>query len=207
MVLQHTITQDLTEKVLEQMGERGYKGLSLNKVYNSIRSGKIYSDSSRMQFSLSKDESLVQEIQGPNGEECWFFPRRVISNITTDYRPSKSTLALKKAERIFFQIKKRGFDSQYVCRCARENTEIARILQNSYRQGNGYSLMGTLGHMYGEDEEGRQAEDIKGDIYIRTPIILIPGIKPEEKETLDAFCEKFEIPNKETQKRILGEID
>lgn len=207
MVLQHTIAQALSENVLEQMSEKGYKGLSLDKVYNSIRSGKIYSDSSRMQFKLLKDEEFIQEIIGPNNEECWFFPRRVILNITTDYQPSKPTLALKRAERIFVQIKKRGFDSQYVCRCARENKDIARILQDSYKKGNRYSLMVTLGHMYGEDAEGRRAEDSHGDVYIRTPIILVPNTTPEERETLDSFCEKFEIPNKETQRRILGEID
>lgn len=204
--LHPTIAEKLVVETVKQLREKGYF-VHPCSLYQAIGTAKIPLQSQKMQFKLSKNEKFDQTITGPNNETFQFFPRRILLNTTTDYKPNKITTLIKKIEADYFGKKTKGFDSSYVCRCAREDPQILEIMQKAYSNGNKYSLMGTLGEMYGEDAEGRIAHDEQGEIYIRRPIIIIPGAEPEEISQLELFCKQFQIPSKKRIDRILGITD
>ncbi len=204
MGISYKIAENLALETLNQLESQGYRGVSIKKLINTIAEARINPGSMKMQFKLPKNE---QTIRRPTEENCWFLPRRVLLNTKTAYQPNELTRMFKDLEAAYFSTKTRGFDSSYVCRRARENTGIATIMQDSFNKSNPYSLMGTIGRYYETDAEGRRPHDANGDMYIRTPILIIPGTTLEDRAILNKFCKRFEIPNETMQKIILGEID
>jgi hypothetical protein len=200
------LAEELVIETARQLKEKGYS-IDQDPVYRAINTANVHPDSKRMQFRLSKGDEFDQEITGPEGKESWFFPRRILRNSTTDYRSNGLTKAIKEGEARYFSVKRRGFDSSHVCRCARTDPRILEIMQKAYSRGSLYSLMGTLGEMYDSEEEGKRVHDKNGDLYIRTPVIITPRAEPAEIKDLDSFCKQFQIPSQEKVERILGITD
>jgi len=204
--LPYAVVEELVKETAKQLGEKGY-AINQEALYQSLNTANVQPSSKKMQFKLSKSEGFNQSIHGMENREFRFFPRRVLLNTTTDYQPNRIMEALKRMEAHYFDKKIKGFDSSYVCRCAREDQSILEIMQRAYAKGSHYSLMGTLGEMLGDDGDGRKAHDEKGNLYVRKPVIVVPGAERQEIETLDAFCTHFQIPSQEATERILGLTD
>jgi hypothetical protein len=204
--LPYETAEELVLETVRQLNDRGYK-VSRENLYHAIETANINPKSIKMQFKLSKKPEFDQNIIGPNHRHFWFFPRRILLNTTTNYKPNIITTLVKQIEANYFSKRIKGFDSSYVCRRAREDPQVSEIMHHAYADGKKYSLMGTLGEIYGEDAEGRKAHDEHGDIFIRTPIIIVPGARTEEIAQLESFCKQFQIPAQERIDTILGITD
>ncbi len=203
----------LANATKEQFGTKGYKDLSYERLYESIRTAFAHPDSSRMQFALSKHEfpnvwdSYSQNITGPQKEKVIILPRRLIRTTRTAYEPWPVVRGAKEWEKARFERKVRGYDSNIVARDARDL--LLEILQDAAIRNVNYALMGTF-VIDNADEEGQYVlHDSKGKFIknTRLPWIVVPGATPEQIKIIDSFCDKYQIPSKETVDRLSGKID
>lgn len=204
--LPYKTAEELVIETVRQLNERGYK-VSRENLYHAIETANVNPNSVKMQFRISKKVEFDQSIVGPNHKSYWFFPRRILLNTKTDYKPNLLTSIAKQIGAKQFSKRITGFDSSHFCRCLREDPQALESMHRAYSEGRKYSLMGTLGEIYGEDAEGRKAHDEQGDIFVRTPIVIVPGARTEEIAQLEAFCKQFQIPNQEKIDTLLGVTD
>ncbi len=200
------VTEELVRETIRQLKDKGYT-VNQDSIYQAINTANVNPISKKMQFKISKREEFDQDVVGPGHNEFWFFPRRILLNTTTDYKPNTLTRIFKNIEARYFDTKTKGFDSSHFCRCAREELTVLGSMQKAYARGSPYSLMGTIGEIYGMDEDGRVAHDEKGELYVRAPVIIIPGAESTEIRSLDAFCKQFQIPSQEKVNQVLGITD
>ncbi len=206
---------------IKQFEEEGYKGVGYQSLFDAIHTAYAHPDSIRMQTGISKAKIAelnkfpwdwrtkhAQKIIGPDGEKAILFPRRLITTYQTEYHPSNFILGMKEYERLNFLSKVYGTDTRLIARLARE--ELKEVCNAAFERNVNYGLLVTLTTDSSTlHSEGRPLEDSSGKIYpyIRKPKIIIPKSTKEEREILDTFCNKYQIPNKQFIDKLLGITD
>lgn len=205
-MLKGNIIQNLAKSTVLQMDNKGYKGISYQKIYDSLLKTPTQPDSLRMQFNLPR-KGFEQIILDSYGEEILFLPRRIVTTFQTEYIPTPLERGFKEWRSALFEERVRGYDAGHVCRNMRKDESVQEIFENALERGIRYAMMGTIVST-NEDSEGRVLHDDKGRIikYTSLPWIVLPKANEEEIKQLDEFCERYQIPSKETIQRLSGEI-
>jgi len=208
MGLKEKIAIDLANAAAKQLEQEGYKNVLEGHIQNSILDSDINPNSLRMQFRLPKGKQYQQEITHVDGSTTTLFPRRILTTIQTPYQRSAIMKYLVEIEEKCFLGKIRGYDSQLVCRHFRMQETTGNLLSVLQERGVDYVLMCTLTTDL-IDPEGRNIHDKSGKPIEcqRNPVFILPEATPEEIQTANEFCKKYQIPNQEAIDRLTGIID
>lgn len=200
--------EELAWEGVIQLGAEGYKGVGFQGLFDAIKTAYSHPNSLRMQTGISKKLKYAQTIQGPDGEKVIALPRRLITTYETKYRPSNFTLGMQEWEKLNYLEKTRGMDTREVARLARQN--LRKVYNSALERGIRYGLLltlttdsSTLTHDRGPltDMEGNEIP------HIRKLKLIIPKTDQKEKEIINAFCDQYQIPNKNLVDKLLGITD
>ncbi len=203
MSYKQQVANKLANETMNYIETIGYLGSSFNSIYQSILSSNIKFNSTKMQFKIPKNEYYRQKIINKNtGDISIFTPRRVVTTFETEYSHSKLMRLAKQEEEKIFQSKIYGYDSSLVCRNARANPQMKEVLNNLYRRGEKYGLMGTITYDLPELDPSINyyGKVIK---HARIPIFIFYKLSNEERKIIDEFCGRHQIPSKEKLDKII----
>jgi len=195
--------QLLSRESLRQLDELGYSEMTEDPIIKALEKVDVrLPDTKRRQFSISKNISFTQEILGPGETICYFMPRKVLYNRPTDnpdekYIPSRPVQFIRNLEKKLVHQKQSGFSSKVACRELAKIPEINALMRRAYKNGNLYSLMGTIRNTSREIEIPGIKKDTSEEIHIRQPILIIPGLTTEEICEVGEICKKYQIPSEE----------
>jgi hypothetical protein len=202
--MEKTESDYLASEIVRQFNQQ-FPTVSLdqNNLVDLLNSRNIPEHSKRMQYKLDKDQSHIAVHPVADLEVCLgddkntqyqnvgfgidFQLRRVLLNWNTGYKESVISSALKGIEEGWDNSRNRGFDSEKICRKARQNPDIIAYMDIAFKAGHPYSVMGHFDEKVGSSKIGNW--------WVRYPVIIIPGLDDAGIVKVSEFCKNYQKPS------------